>query len=86
MGSHLQIQTGQTETTPGRPQTRPAHLPVSSSQQIATRSYDSTWPEWSNQPTDHMTLKEGNALFNNPLNTFYLQVIWCQTYGKGPLR
>ena len=30
------------------------------------------------------TRKEGNVLFNDPLNTFYL-VIWCQTYGKGPL-
>ena len=29
--------------------------------------------------------KEGNVLFNDTLNTFYL-VIWRQTYGKGPLR
>ena len=31
--------------------------------------------------TMHST--EGNVLFNNALNTFYLTVIWCQTYGKG---
>ena len=30
--------------------------------------------------------KEGNILFNNALNTFYFTVIWCQTFGKGPLR
>ena len=29
--------------------------------------------------------KEGNVLFNDVLNTFNL-VIWCQIYGKGPLR
>ena len=29
--------------------------------------------------------KEGNVLFNDTLNTFYLQ-IWRQPYGKGPLR
>ena len=29
--------------------------------------------------------KEGNVLFNNTLNTFFLTVIWRQTYGKGPL-
>ena len=28
---------------------------------------------------------KGNVLFNDALNTFYL-VIWCQIYGKGPLR
>ena len=28
---------------------------------------------------------EGNVLFNDTLNTFYL-VIWHQAYGKGPLR
>ena len=30
--------------------------------------------------------KEGNGLFNDALNTFYFTVIWCRTYGKGPLR
>ena len=30
--------------------------------------------------------KEGNVLFNDTLNTFYFTVIWCRTYGKGPLR
>ena len=30
--------------------------------------------------------KEGNVLFNDALNTFYFTVIWCWTYGKGPLR
>ena len=30
--------------------------------------------------------KEGNVLFNDTLNTFYFMVIWCRTYGKGPLR
>ena len=30
--------------------------------------------------------KEGNILFIDTLNTFYFTVIWCQTYGKGPLR
>ena len=30
--------------------------------------------------------KVGNVLFNDVLNTFYFTVIWCQTYGKGPLR
>ena len=29
--------------------------------------------------------KEGNVLFHEPLNTFYL-VIWHRTYGKGPLK
>ena len=29
--------------------------------------------------------KEGNVLFNDTLNTFYLMVIWYQTHGKGPL-
>ena len=29
--------------------------------------------------------KEGNVLFNDTLNTFYL-VIWHRTYGKGPFR
>ena len=29
--------------------------------------------------------KEGNVLFNDALNTFYL-CIWCWAYGKGPLR
>ena len=28
--------------------------------------------------------KDGNVLFNDTLNTF--TVIWCHTYGKGPLR
>ena len=27
--------------------------------------------------------KEGNVLFNDALNTFYL---WRQTYGKGPIK
>ena len=27
--------------------------------------------------------KEGNVLFNDALNTFYLMVKWCRTYGKG---
>ena len=30
--------------------------------------------------------KEGNALFNDELNTYYFTVIWRQTYGKGPFR
>ena len=30
--------------------------------------------------------KEGNVLFNDALNTFYITVIWRRTYGKGPLR
>ena len=30
--------------------------------------------------------KEGNILFNDTLDTFLFTVIWCQTYGKGPLR
>ena len=29
--------------------------------------------------------KEGNVLFNDTLNTFYLR-LWHQTYGKGPIR
>ena len=29
--------------------------------------------------------KEGNVLFNDELNIFYL-VIWCRTYGKEPFR
>ena len=30
--------------------------------------------------------KEGNVLFNDTLNTLYLWLYWCRTYGKGPLR
>ena len=32
--------------------------------------------------------KEGNVLFNDTLNTFYLRLynIWLRTYGKGLLR
>ena len=30
--------------------------------------------------------KEGNVLFNDAVNTFYFTVMWCQTYGKGPIR
>ena len=33
-----------------------------------------------------VTRKEGNVLFNDALNTFYLTVMWRRTYGKGPLR
>ena len=33
----------------------------------------------------HIKRKEGNVLFNDVLNTFFM-VIWHQTYGKGPLR
>ena len=29
--------------------------------------------------------KEENVIFNDALNTFYLD-IWCQTYVKGPFR
>ena len=29
--------------------------------------------------------KEGNVLFNDTLNTFYIQ-LWHQIYGKGPFR
>ena len=32
-------------------------------------------------PMTHNTMKEGNSLFNDALNTFYLML-----YGKGPLR
>ena len=28
--------------------------------------------------------KEENILINDKLNTFYVPVIWRQTYGKGP--
>ena len=32
-------------------------------------------------------IQEGRSvLFNDRLNTFYLQVIWRRIYGKGPLR
>ena len=30
--------------------------------------------------------KEGNILFNDAFNTFYLRLLWHQTRGKGPLR
>ena len=30
--------------------------------------------------------KEGNVLFNDALNTFYLRLYGIGTYGKGPLR
>ena len=30
--------------------------------------------------------RKENVLFNDALNTFYLMVIWCHTYGKGLLR
>ena len=33
---------------------------------------------------DHSGRKEGNVLFNDALNTFYLRFLWRQTYGKGP--
>ena len=34
----------------------------------------------------HSRRKEGNVLFNDALNTFYLRFLWRQTYGKGPFR
>ena len=35
----------------------------------------------------HILDQEGNVLFNDALNTLYFTpVIWCRTYGKGPLR
>ena len=30
--------------------------------------------------------KEGNVLFNDAFNTFYLRLYGVGTYGKGPLR
>ena len=30
--------------------------------------------------------KEGNVLFNDTLNTFYLRLFGIGTYGKGPFR
>ena len=30
--------------------------------------------------------KEGNVLFNDALSTFYLRLLWRQTYGRGPFR
>ena len=31
-------------------------------------------------------LSEGIVLFNDTFNTFLFTVIWCWTYGKGPLK
>ena len=44
-------------------------------------------PELINNPLHHEQegRKEGNVLFNDALNIFYL-VIWRHIYGKGPFR
>ena len=41
--------------------------------------------QWMNENIDTTTGKEGNVLFNEALNTFYVRFLWRWTFGKRSL-